>query len=115
LASADPPYILGQIQSAKITAKESLFKGRPEQKSKIEERVLELENSMKDNILMGEFEKENILERIGKLKGGLCIIKSGGLSEVEAKENRDRIEDALFAVKAALEEGYVIGGGFALI
>ena len=70
---------------------------------------------MQDNILMGEFERENIQERVGKLKGGLCIIKSGGLSEVEAKENRDRIEDALFAVKAALEEGYVVGGGFALI
>jgi chaperonin GroEL len=115
LASADPPYILGQIQSAKITAKESLFKGKPEQKSKIDERVTELENSMQDNMLMGEFEKENILERIGKLRGGLCIIKSGGLSEVEAKENRDRIEDALFAVKAALEDGYVVGGGFALV
>ena len=54
------------------------------------------------------------MERIGKLKGGLCIIKSGGLSEVEMNETRDRVEDSLFAVRAAIEEGYVVGGGFAL-
>ena len=67
-----------------------------------------------DDELLGDFEKELIEERIGKLKGGLCIVKSGGLSEVEIQECRDRIEDSLFAVRAALEDGYVIGGGFAL-
>ena len=48
------------------------------------------------------------------MKGGLCIVKAGGLSEVEISECRDRIEDALFAVRAALEDGFVIGGGLAL-
>jgi chaperonin GroEL len=48
------------------------------------------------------------------LKGGLCIVKAGGLSDVEISECRDRIEDSLFAVRAALEDGYVIGGGLAL-
>ena len=55
-----------------------------------------------------------ILERIGKLKGGMVILKVGGTSEIEINEKRDRIEDALFACKAALEEGIVIGGGCAL-
>jgi chaperonin GroEL len=69
---------------------------------------------MLDNLLMGDFEREQISERLGKLKGGLCIVKSGGLSEVEMQECRDRVEDALFAVKAALEDGYVQGAGMAL-
>ena len=70
---------------------------------------------MQDNELLGDFEREMMEERIGKLKGGLSIVKAGGLQESEVKECRDRVEDALFAVKAALEEGYVIGGGFALM
>ena len=69
---------------------------------------------MKDNMLMGDFEREQIQERLGKLKGGLVIVKSGGLSEVEMQESRDRIEDSLFAVKAALEDGYIPGAGQAL-
>ena len=49
------------------------------------------------------------------MRGGLCIVKAGGLSEVEISECRDRIEDSLFAVRAALEDGYVIGGGLAVL
>ena len=70
---------------------------------------------MEDNILVGDFERDQIDERLGKLKGGYCMIKAGGTSEVEIQECRDRIEDALFAVRAALQDGYVVGGGFALL
>ena len=56
-----------------------------------------------------------IYERIGKLKGGLCLVKAGGLLEVEIGECRDRLEDSLHAVRAALDEGFVVGGGFALV
>ena len=70
---------------------------------------------MEDNLLLGDFERDKMNERIGKLKGGLCLVKAGGFSEAEVKECRERIEDALFAVRAAIDEGYVIGGGFALI
>ena len=55
------------------------------------------------------------MERIGKIQGGIAIIKAGGMSSVESNECRDRIEDALFAVRASLEDGYVAGGGFALL
>ena len=60
------------------------------------------------------FEKEKLQERLGKLIGGVAIINVGGNSEIEIKEKKDRVEDALFATKAALEEGILAGGGTAL-
>jgi chaperonin GroEL len=92
-----------------IDAKKTILRGGND----CTERISYLENTL-DDVMLGDFEKELVEERIGKLKGGLCIVKSGGLSEVETQECRDRIEDSLFAVRAALEDGYVIGGGFAL-
>ena len=61
------------------------------------------------------FEKEKLQERLGKLVGGVAIINVGGNSEIEIREKKDRVEDALFATKAALDEGIVIGGGTALL
>ena len=61
------------------------------------------------------YEKEKLQERLGKLVGGVAIISVGGNSDIEIKEKRDRVEDALFATKAALVEGVVPGGGVALI
>ena len=61
------------------------------------------------------YEKEKLQERLGKLVGGVAIISVGGNSDIEIKEKRDRVEDALFATKAALVEGVVAGGGIALI
>jgi chaperonin GroEL len=61
------------------------------------------------------FEKEKLQERLGKLIGGVAIINVGGNSELEIRERKDRVEDALFATKAALEEGIVVGGGTALL
>ena len=61
------------------------------------------------------FEKEKLQERLGKLIGGVAIINVGGNSEIEIKEKKDRVEDALFATKAALDEGIIIGGGTALL
>ena len=70
---------------------------------------------MKDDILLGDFDKDKFMERIAKFKGGIAIIKAAGRSEIEMNENRDRIEDAVHAARAALEEGIVIGGGCALL
>ena len=61
------------------------------------------------------FEKEKLQDRLGKLVGGVAIINVGGNSEIEIKEKKDRVEDALFATKAALDEGIIVGGGTAFL
>lgn len=70
---------------------------------------------METNEFMGEQELEIIAERISKLRGGLVIAHPGGSTDIEIQESRDRLEDAICAVKAAIEEGFVPGGGLALI
>jgi chaperonin GroEL len=79
----------------------------------ITKRSLEIKKQIDD--APSAFEKEKLQERLGKLVGGVAIINVGGNSEIEIKEKGDRVEDALFATKAALDEGIVIGGGTALL
>ena len=80
--------------------------------TKIEERSTEI----KDQIEKAQsfYEKEKLQERLGKLVGGVAIINVGGNSDIEIREKKDRVEDALFATKAALSDGIVVGGGIAL-
>lgn len=70
---------------------------------------------MDHNILLGDYDKERIQERIAKFQGGIAIIKAGGTTDLIMSECRDRIEDAVCAVRAACEEGVVSGGGSALL
>jgi len=77
--------------------------------SRAEEIKIQLDNAS------SAFEKEKLQERLGKLIGGVAIINVGGNSEIEIREKKDRVEDALFATKAALDEGIIIGGGTALL
>jgi chaperonin GroEL len=81
--------------------------------NKIEERAQEIKEQL-DNATSA-FEKEKLQERLGKLVGGVSIINVGGNSEIEMKEKKDRVEDALYASLAAIDEGIVIGGGTALL
>jgi len=62
-----------------------------------------------------EYDKEKLAERLAKLAGGVAVIKVGGATEVEVKERKDRVDDAMHATRAAVEEGIVIGGGAALL
>ena len=62
-----------------------------------------------------DYDREKLQERLAKLAGGVAVIKVGGATEVEAKEKKDRVEDALNATRAAVEEGIVVGGGCALL
>ncbi|MBE3950239.1 chaperonin GroEL, partial [Vibrio parahaemolyticus] len=62
-----------------------------------------------------DYDKEKLQERVAKLAGGVAVIKVGAATEVEMKEKKDRVEDALHATRAAVEEGVVAGGGVALI
>lgn len=79
----------------------------------IESRVIELRNQI--TLTKSDYDKEKLMERVAKLAGGIAVIKVGAASEVEMKEKKLRIEDALNATKAAVEEGIVAGGGVALL
>ncbi len=82
-------------------------------KMKIAERVKQIQAELKNTT--SDFEKEKLLERVAKLSGGVAVIKVGAATETEMKEKKHRIEDAVSATKAAVEEGIVPGGGVALV
>ncbi|MBP3856237.1 MAG: chaperonin GroEL, partial [Ruminiclostridium sp.] len=82
-------------------------------KNDIKDRVSQIRNAIENTT--SEFDKEKLQERLAKLAGGVAVIKVGAATEIEMKEKKMRIEDALAATKAAVEEGIVAGGGTALI
>lgn len=83
------------------------------QKSAVEGRINEIKNIIDKTT--SDYDKEKLQERLAKLSGGVAVIKVGAASEVEAKEKKQRVEDAINATRAALEEGVVAGGGLALL
>jgi chaperonin GroEL len=85
-------------------------KGSPEN---VESRVNEIKGQMETTT--SEYDKEKLQERLAKLSGGVAVIKVGAATETEMKEKKDRVDDALSATKAAVDEGIIIGGGAALI
>ncbi len=82
-------------------------------KELIENRCSQLKKQVEDTT--SEYDKEKLQERLAKLSGGVAVIKVGGATEVEVKEKKDRVDDALHATRAAVEEGIVVGGGSALL
>lgn len=82
------------------------------EKKELEGRISEIKAQMDKTT--SDYDKEKLQERLAKLSGGVAVIKVGAASEVEAKEKKDRVEDAVNASRAALEEGVVVGGGLAL-
>lgn len=103
--------MLGQASKVKITKENTIIAGGAGEKAAIDNRVnqirAEIENSTSD------FDREKLQERLAKLAGGVAVIRVGAATEVEMKEKKLRIEDALSATKAAVEEGIVAGGGTA--
>ena len=105
--------MMGSARSVNVFKdKTTVIDGKGDE-TKIEERAQEVKVLI-DNATSA-FEKEKLQERLGKLVGGVAIINVGGNSEIEMKEKKDRVEDALFASLAALDEGIVAGGGTALL
>lgn len=102
--------VLGKLKSVNIGKEKSIFSNTGEYS---EERLLDLKSTYK--ALEGDGEKHLMKERIENLMGKIAIIKVGGNSEVEMKERKDRIDDAVLSVQCALEEGIVEGGGVALV
>lgn len=106
---------LGDLGRARkvISTKENttIIDGHGE-KEEIEKRISQIKKQIKETT--SEFDREKLQERLGKLSGGVAVIKVGAATEVEQKEKQHRIEDALSAAKAAVEEGIIPGGGTAL-
>jgi len=105
--------MLGQARQVRITKDETIIVEGKGSKEEIEKRVAQIKNAIADTT--SDFEKEKLQERLGKLGGGVAVIQVGAATETELKERKLRIEDALAATKAAVEEGIVAGGGTAFV
>ena len=104
---------LGRARQVKVTKENTIIVGGYGDKIAITERVAQIKVALETTT--SEFDKEKLTERLAKLAGGVAVIKVGAATEVEMKEKKLRIEDALNATKAAVEEGIVAGGGAALV
>jgi chaperonin GroEL len=104
---------LGRARQVKVEKENTIIVDGAGDSFKIKERVQQIRNQIETTT--SEFDKEKLQERLAKLSGGVAVIKVGAATEIEMKEKKLRIEDALAATKAAVEEGIVPGGGVALI
>ncbi len=104
---------LGHASQVKVQKENTIIVGGAGDKNAIAERVAQIRAQLANTT--SEFDKEKLQERLAKLAGGVAVIKVGAATEIEMKEKKMRIEDALSATKAAVEEGIVAGGGTALI
>ena len=104
---------LGSCKKVKIDKENSTIVSGDGKKADIEARCNQIRAEITETT--SDYDKEKLQERLAKLAGGVAIIKVGGATEVEVKERKDRVEDALNATRAAVEEGVVIGGGCALL
>ena len=104
---------LGQCKKVIITKDDTTIIGGAGDKKEIQGRVASLKSQIES--ATSDYDKEKLQERIAKLSGGVAVLKVGAATEVELKEKKDRIEDALAATRAAIEEGVVAGGGLAFI
>ena len=104
---------LGSAKKVKIDKENSTIVSGAGKKSDIEARCAQIKQQVEETT--SDYDKEKLQERLAKLAGGVAIVKVGGATEVEVKERKDRVEDALNATRAAVEEGIVVGGGCALL
>ena len=105
--------MLGQSESVKVTKETTTIVNGKGSSEDIKERVSQIKAQIEETT--SEFDKEKLTERLAKLAGGVAVIKVGAATETELKEKKLRIEDALAATRAAVEEGIVAGGGAAYV
>ncbi len=105
--------MLGSAKSITITKEETTIVDGAGDKATIGARCEQIKKQVED--ATNDYDREKLQERLGKLSGGVAVIKVGGSSEVEVKEKKDRVDDALHATRAAVKEGIVTGGGTALL
>ena len=104
---------LGQAARVEITKDNTVIVDGAGSRESIEERISTIQNQIDKS--ESDYDREKLQERLGKLSGGVAVIKVGAATEVEMKEKKDRIDDALHATRAAVEQGIVPGGGVALL
>jgi chaperonin GroEL len=105
--------MLGQAKKIVITKDDTTIVDGAGKKKDIEARVAQIRQQIEDT--SSDYDREKLQERLAKLAGGVAVIKVGGATEIEVKEKKDRVDDALNATRAAVEEGIVPGGGVALL
>ncbi|WP_373355782.1 chaperonin GroEL [Pseudoroseicyclus sp. CXY001] len=105
--------MLGKAKRISITKDETTIVDGGGEKSEIEARVSQIRQQIEDT--SSDYDREKLQERVAKLAGGVAVIRVGGMTEVEVKERKDRVDDALNATRAAVQEGIVVGGGVALV
>ena len=105
--------MLGTAKRVNITKDETTIVDGAGEKSEIEARVSQIKAQIEETT--SDYDKEKLQERLAKLAGGVAVIRVGGATEVEVKERKDRVDDALNATRAAVQEGIVVGGGVALV
>ena len=105
--------MLGKAKKVTITKDATTIVDGSGEKADIEGRIGQIKNQIEDTT--SDYDKEKLQERLAKLAGGVAVVRVGGSTEVEVKEKKDRVDDALNATRAAVEEGIVPGGGVALL
>ena len=104
---------LGRAKKVRITKDDTTLIGGAGAKKDIDARIAQLRAQIEES--SSDYDKEKLQERLAKMAGGVAVIRVGGATEVEVKEKKDRVEDAMHATRAAVEEGIVAGGGVALL
>jgi chaperonin GroEL len=105
--------MLGTAKNINISKEETTIVDGAGDKAEIEARVAQIRTQIEETT--SDYDKEKLQERVAKLAGGVAVIKVGGMTEVEVKERKDRVDDALNATRAAVQEGVIVGGGVALV
>ncbi|MGB7318020.1 MAG: chaperonin GroEL [Planktotalea sp.] len=105
--------MLGTAKKIQITKDETTIVDGAGEKAEIEARVAQIRGQIEET--SSDYDKEKLQERVAKLAGGVAVIRVGGMTEIEVKERKDRVDDALNATRAAVQEGVVVGGGVALV
>ena len=105
--------MLGSAKKVSITKDETTVVDGAGEKAEIEARVSQIRGQIEETT--SDYDREKLQERVAKLAGGVAVIRVGGMTEVEVKERKDRVDDALNATRAAVQEGIVVGGGVALV
>ncbi len=105
--------MLGSAKKVQITKDETTVVDGAGESAEIQARVAQIRNQIEET--SSDYDREKLQERVAKLAGGVAVIRVGGMTEVEVKERKDRVDDALNATRAAVQEGVVVGGGVALV